>query len=339
MVAGLDSTVFINEFHYDNVKEKGKPDAGEFIEIANTSGTSLEGWSIVLYSGAPGKPYATYALTGSSALTVLKLKENGLQNADGKPDGIALVNANKQVVQFLSYEGTFTAKDGVAAGLTTTEIGVSEDGKTTPADHSLQLYGSGKTYGDFQWNSAEAATSGAANNKQEFVVETIATIGDKSSNDLNGSDIARDTIIGQRGADTINGNGGDDFLLGNREDDTLFGGDGQDTLYGGGENDALYGGAGNDRLNGDKGNDHLFGEKGADTFVFSKAFGNDYLGDFEDGIDRIEFSKKLFKGFDEVKAAMGQDGADVVIKHVSGDVLRIANVSLDQLSADDFFFV
>lgn len=335
MVAGLESTVFINEFHYDNVGT----DSGEFIEIANTMGTSLDGWSVVLYTGTSGRPYATYALTGSAALSVITLPVRGLENADGKPDGIALVNSSTAVVQFLSYEGSLLAKTGVAAGLTSTDIGVNENKLVTPVGTSLQLSGSGKTYGDFIWAPSASHTSGLANNTQELAVTTTTITGDKGDNELNGQDFSKDTIIGQRGNDVIRGRGADDFILGNRENDTLYGDDGNDTLYGGTENDTLYGGAGNDRLNGDKHDDVLWGEKGADTFVYGKAFGHDLLADFEDGVDHIEFSVKVFKGFDAVKAAMTQDGADVVIKHASGDVLRIANVSVDNLSADDFFFL
>ena len=51
---------------------------------------------------------------------------NGLQN--GSPDGIALVDAGNVLVEFLSYEGTFTGVGGPAAGMTSIDVGVSEDG-------------------------------------------------------------------------------------------------------------------------------------------------------------------------------------------------------------------
>jgi len=338
MVAGLDSTVFINEFHYDNV---GK-DTGEFIEIANTAGTDLTGWSIVLYSGSGGKAYGTYALTGSANLTVLNLKADGLQNATKAPDGIALVNADKQVVQFLSYEGSFTARDGVAAELTSTDIGVSETNEKTELGHSLQLTGSGSTYGDFKWAGASLATGGKSNNDQDlrdFKIEQITLIGEKGEDKLVGSNSTRDLLVGMSGNDSLFGNGQDDFILGNRDDDYLDGGDGNDTLYGGTQNDTLYGGNGNDRLNGDKNDDKLFGGDGADTFVYNKAFGNDYLGDFQDGVDHIEFSVKVFKSFDQVKEAMSQQGEDVYIKDASGNTLTIAHVTTDMLTESDFLFV
>lgn len=162
MVAGLNSTVFINEFHYDN----DGTDTGEFIEIANPGQVDLTGFSVVLYNGADGNRYAsngTFALSGAAPFVVVTLPANGLQN--GAPDGIALVDAGGGVVQFLSYEGTFTANNGPAAGLTSTDVVVSETG-STPAGHSLQLQGAGATYGDFAWQAPAAATSGAANNAQ-----------------------------------------------------------------------------------------------------------------------------------------------------------------------------
>ncbi len=60
----------------------------------------------------------------------------GLQN--GAPDGIALVKPDNSVVLFLSYEGSFTATDGPAIGLTSTDIGVLEAG-TEALGLSLQL--------------------------------------------------------------------------------------------------------------------------------------------------------------------------------------------------------
>ena len=46
-------TVFINEIHYDNIGT----DSDEFVEIAGPAGTSLEGYSIVLYNGSGGAVY------------------------------------------------------------------------------------------------------------------------------------------------------------------------------------------------------------------------------------------------------------------------------------------
>ena len=131
-------TVHFNEIHYDN----DGTDAGEAIEIAGPAGTSIEGWSVVLYNGSGGTSYNTQTLTGTLPTTcsgqgvvVLTYPSNGIQN--GSPDGMALVNSSGTVVEFLSYEGTVAATDGPANGTTSTDIGVSETG-STPVDNSLQ---------------------------------------------------------------------------------------------------------------------------------------------------------------------------------------------------------
>ncbi|MEP4888432.1 MAG: ExeM/NucH family extracellular endonuclease [Aliiglaciecola sp.] len=159
--------VFINEFHYDNVSS----DTGEAIEVAGPAGTDLTGWSLVLYNGSNNSAYGTTSLSGSipnqqdgfGTLTV-SYPSNGIQNG---PDAIALVDASNTVKQFISYEGSLTASGGVADGMTSINIGVSESGSTAVGD-SLQLSGSGTVYADFTWQSASANTFSAVNTGQTF---------------------------------------------------------------------------------------------------------------------------------------------------------------------------
>ena len=145
--------VFINEFHYDNTGT----DAGEFVEIAGPAGTNLSGYSIVLYNGANGASYDTDALSGlipnhqnGFGTVSLAYPSNGIQN--GSPDGIALVQGTT-VIQFLSYEGPFTATNGPAAGRLSSDIGIGRiETGSEPLGLSLQLQGAGSTYGDFTWS-------------------------------------------------------------------------------------------------------------------------------------------------------------------------------------------
>ena len=90
----------------------------------------------------------------------------GIQN--GAPDGVALVDADGDVVQFLSYEGSFTATSGPANGLTSTDIGVSQSG-SEPSTLSLQLKGNGSDYADFEWTAASTSSFGSLNDGQDFV--------------------------------------------------------------------------------------------------------------------------------------------------------------------------
>ena len=160
--------IFINEIHYDNTGT----DTGEAIEIAGPAGTNFSGWNLVLYNGANGQVYDTDPVAGTIpdqcsgyGTITLSYPTDGLQN--GAPDGIALVDNTNTVIQFLSYEGTFTATNGPANGLTSTDIGVSETA-TTPVGYSLQLAGTGVNYEDFHWTGASANTFGACNTGQVF---------------------------------------------------------------------------------------------------------------------------------------------------------------------------
>ncbi|MCB0465214.1 MAG: hypothetical protein KDC78_06000, partial [Aequorivita sp.] len=85
-----------------------------------------------------------------------------------------LVN-NGNIIQFLSYEGSFTAVDGIANGLTSTDIGVSE-GSGTPIGESLQLSGTGTYYPDFTWNAPTTATPGTINAGQTYIAPTTSSI-------------------------------------------------------------------------------------------------------------------------------------------------------------------
>jgi predicted extracellular nuclease len=166
--ARAQTAVFINEIHYDN----SGTDAGEAIEIAGPAGTDLSGWDLVLYNGSTGAPYTTTALSGvipdqdnGFGTVVFSYPVNGIQN--GSPDGMALVDPGDNVVQFLSYEGSVTATDGPAVGMTSTDIGVSEAGNE-PVGLSLQLTGTGTEYEDFIWSGPSTHTFGAVNTGQSF---------------------------------------------------------------------------------------------------------------------------------------------------------------------------
>ncbi len=161
------TSVFINEIHYDNTGG----DEGEAIEIAGPAGTDLNGWSIVLYNGSASvlDEYNTVNLTDvipdlGGGFGVVDIEIAGIQN--GSPDGLVLFDG-VNVVQFLSYEGSFTAAGGVAAGLTSIDIGV-EESSATQVGESLQLGGTGTTYEDFAWEAAATNTFGAFNNNQVF---------------------------------------------------------------------------------------------------------------------------------------------------------------------------
>ena len=163
------AAVFVNELHYDN----SGVDQNEAVEIAGPAETDLTGWRLVLYSGSDGGDYFTQELSGiipdqgaGFGTILIGLPTANLQN--GAPDGLALVDADDQVVQLLSYEGAFRASSGPAVGLDSTDIGVLEPGNTA-LNQSLQLQGQGTVYQDFAWIGPAASSYGAPNQQKIFL--------------------------------------------------------------------------------------------------------------------------------------------------------------------------
>ncbi|PKB14611.1 hypothetical protein B0I00_2209 [Novosphingobium kunmingense] len=163
------ANVFVNEINYDPVGT----DANEFIELAGLAGTDLTGWKLVLYNGNGGGVYGTLNLSGTladagSGFGFVKVLAPALQN--GAPDGIALVDSIGRVVQFLSYEGAMTATSGVAASMTSTDIGIAQE--NAAVGFTLQLTGTGSSYADFTWTANVADTAAAVNGGQTFLSGT-----------------------------------------------------------------------------------------------------------------------------------------------------------------------
>jgi hypothetical protein len=162
-ISHATTSVFINEIHYDNAGT----DTGEGVEIAGPAGTDLSSWSLLFYNGATDSVYGSNRLSGlipdqESGNGTVSFALSPIQN--GPTDAIALV----QVWEFLSYEGTVTAASGVASGLTSTDIGVSES-SSTPVGDSLRLAGTGNSSQDFTWTGPISNTFGAVNTGQTFV--------------------------------------------------------------------------------------------------------------------------------------------------------------------------
>lgn len=162
--------VFINELHYDNIGA----DVGEGVELTGPAGANLQGWRLWFYNGSNGSSYRSLSLSGvfadmQNGMGVLDFAFSGIQN--GSPDGIALVDGNSRVQQFISYEGAFMALNGIAENLLSQDIGVAENAQT-PIGYSLQLSGVGAGYSDFQWRTG-SSSFGAINEQQRFNRQVI----------------------------------------------------------------------------------------------------------------------------------------------------------------------
>lgn len=162
---------WINEIHYDNAGT----DLAEFVEIAVPAGfAESSAVRLTLYNGGDGRPYGSahsldtfnQGQTADGATLYWKLI-TGLQN--GAPDGMSL-DIGGNTVDFISYEGSFTASAGPAAGLGSRDLGVFE-ADTQPAGGSLGRIGTGATGDDFLWQMLAESSPGQWNAGQFVVPE------------------------------------------------------------------------------------------------------------------------------------------------------------------------
>ncbi len=218
---GGGASVWINEFHYDD----SGSDQGEFVEVAGPAGTDLSGWSVLGYNGTNGTVYKPVSLSGtisnqSGGYGTVSVSFSGMQN--GAPDGLALVDDQGTVLEFISYEGSFTATSGAASGMTSTDIGVAETGSTAAGD-SLQRTGSGATAGDFSWTGPTTDSPGGVNAGQSFTGGGGGSTPDPWINEFHYDDSGADEgefveVAGPAGTDLsgwsvvgYNGSGGGDY--------------------------------------------------------------------------------------------------------------------------------
>jgi Ca2+-binding RTX toxin-like protein len=117
---------------------------------------------------------------------------------------------------------------------------------------------------------------------------------------------------------------GNDFshtIQGNNGANTLTGGTGADTLFGYGGSDSLFGGA------------------GADKFVFAHGTGQDTIGDFVAGTDKIDLTAIGFASYQDVINATHDVGGNAVIDLGNGDQVTLTGVTTAQLHSGDFIGV
>lgn len=138
----------------------------------------------------------------------------------------------------------------------------------------------------------------------------------------------------------LKGTRGVDRLVGGPGDEELRGFAGNDRLEGLGGDDELYGGRGADTLIGGAGDDEMTGGAGQDLFVYTGGF--DEIEDLSRG-DQIEVAASLGVSSSEAIFALlspaRDDDDDLEVWFGPGNVLRLEDVSLADLSADMFEIV
>jgi Ca2+-binding RTX toxin-like protein len=147
--------------------------------------------------------------------------------------------------------------------------------------------------------------------------------------------MSRNRIEGTSGNDRLTGTVGEDEIRGGRGNDTINGGGGDDRLLGEKGDDVLNGGAGNDRLKGSYGNDLLTGGSGGDRFVFDLQGGVDTITDYQDGVDKLDFTNFGLASDAAVLARAAQVGSNVVFTMAGGEQMILQNVQLSTLDGGD----
>lgn len=170
--------LMINEIHYDNMGT----DTLEGVEIVGKAGYDLSCYSLYLYNGSTGLVYDSLNLSGvipndSCGYGAIWFAISGIQNGDvSSGDGIGLANSCKKYkIQFLSYEGSFIANNGLFDSEVTMDIGVSESAMT-PVNTSIQLVGFGEEYSSFVWVASLPNTRNMVNTGQSFCLPDLELV-------------------------------------------------------------------------------------------------------------------------------------------------------------------
>lgn len=156
-----------------------------------------------------------------------------------------------------------------------------------------------------------------------------------------------DMINGTGEADVIYGKGGNDKLRGQAGNDEVYGQDGNDHISGGWGEDKLIGGDGKDVLRGGRDKDHMWGgtysgDADKDVFVFHNNSGNDFIHDFQVGVDKIKL-KNFQTDWTTVQSSIEDLGwaTKIHLAEIGGmetDTVTLFNLDGAVLSEDDFIF-
>jgi Ca2+-binding RTX toxin-like protein len=279
---------------------------GDFIGIANTTGSYIE--------GGRGSDYLI-GRDGNDILYGMGGAANALQG--GKGDDIYVIESkNDSPIEFvneghdtvlttltsytlranfedLSYSG-HSAFTGTGNDLANSIQGNDGD------DHLIGLGGNDTLAGLSGKNVLEGGTGDdlyLVTSATDKVVELANAGHDTVQTTLSSFTLSANVedLTIQNGGGSFTGNDLANVIKVLGAASTVYGGGGDDTLIGGAGNDSLVGGSGNDRLIGGLGGNELTGGTGADHFVFKTALdGSDLIHDFSraEG-DKIDVSQLL----------------------------------------------
>ncbi len=124
--SSFSQSVYISEINY-TASNPG-------VELTGIGSTNLTGWSLAFYEGTNRKVYQILDLTQNLNNSILWIPVANISNGHPKGAGVALIDGNGILVEFLFSYGPngFEAKDGPAEGYFSENIG------STSGENSIQ---------------------------------------------------------------------------------------------------------------------------------------------------------------------------------------------------------
>jgi Ca2+-binding RTX toxin-like protein len=247
--------------------------------------------------------YDTIDFSGSTADTILDLREGRWSSVNGHRNNVAIFDGhNADATQYYVEKGVGSRFDDIILG---------NDG-----DNEL-IGGAGD----------DKIAGFAGNDNINGGAGADILDGGTGDDTVNGG-AGDDEMVGGDGADTLNGAGGNDKLDGGAGNDKLAGGAGDDLVIGGADDDTLTGGVGNDRMDGGDGADVVRGGDGDDMI----AGGRDTLASRDINntlpIPSLEDQTESNDGNDRLYGEAGNDtieggaGDDLLDGGTGDDILR-----------------
>ena len=182
----------------------------------------------------------------------------------------------------------------------------------------------GTTFNEFEGMGGDDIITGNGNTRITYVSATAGVT----------IDLAAGTAVGNASVGT------DTFTGVSRARGSNF----NDTIFGDTNNNVLDGQSGNDLLGGRGGNDTLIGGPSSDMFFYSA--GADVVTDFDRSSgsfnhaegDVINVVGSGVTSFAQLQPMMSQNGADTLINFGGGNTMTLSNVTLANLTQNDFIF-
>jgi hypothetical protein len=138
----------------------------------------LSNLALVIYNGSNGQVLSTHTLdgftSGETTATGHRLYSKAIAGLQNDSEGFAITSGSS-VLHFISYEGSFTATNGPASGMTAVNINLTQSGSDPVGTAALGRTGTGSIASDFTWTKFTGIphSPGSANSGQAFTLPVL----------------------------------------------------------------------------------------------------------------------------------------------------------------------